>query len=190
MTDKQMEQIVEDLKNLGEKQLYAGLAVISKDLARYLESNPQPDAYLFNSVYSGFSAEERESWGGRPFFDPAEAHSIPTSLAEEAAHGAFDLSALKDPDIVHEWTVYPGRRLLERFGHEFKMTICGPNGPYEQFENSENKLVAQAQLPASIATSILAAGISVATLWYPLAVYIALLLIKTGLATYCREGDT
>ena len=186
MTDKQVEQIVEDLKNLDEKQLYAGLAVISKDLTRYLESNPQPDAYLFNAVYSGFSGEERESWGGSPFFDPAEAHGIPTSLAEEAAHGAFDLSALKDPDIVHEWTVYPGRRLLERFGHEFKRTICGPNGPYEQFENG---LVGQAQLPASIAMSILAAGISVATLGYPLAVYIALLLIKTGLATYCREGD-
>jgi len=66
---------------------------------------------------------------------------------------------------------------------KFKDTICGKDGPYEQFTKG---LVGQAALPSSIASSILAAGFSVETVWYPLAVYLSLLLVKTGLKTYCE----
>ena len=65
----------------------------------------------------------------------------------------------------------------------------GKDGPYEQFCNPDNKLVGQAQLPMTIAGSILTSGFSPATFWYPLAVYVGLLLSKTLLKTYCKTGE-
>ena len=55
-----------------------------------------------------------------------------------------------------------------------------------QKEKFEKDLLGQADLPVTIASCILAAGISVATFWYPLAIYFGLLLVRTGLKTYCE----
>ena len=55
------------------------------------------------------------------------------------------------------------------------------------YVNIEKGLLGQADLPVAIASSILTAGFSAATFWYPLAVYLALLLMKTGLKTYCEH---
>ena len=96
------------------------------------------------------------------------------------------MSSLISPAIVHEWTFKPGKRLLVKFGVKFKDTICGADGPYEQFTNG---LIGQAALPATIAAKILTVGFSAATFWYPLAVYVSVLLVKAGLKTYCEAKN-
>jgi hypothetical protein len=80
-----------------------------------------------------------------------------------------------------------GKRLFEKFASEFrKVVCCGPDSPYEQLRNG---LVSQANLPNTIAASILVAGFSASTFWVPLALYISLLIIKTGLNIYCEACD-
>jgi hypothetical protein len=181
-----LKQIEEQVQASDKIQLDAAFGVLVKDYAAYLASNPRDDAKLFEQVYADFSKEETASYGGSPFFRPAEEVGIPHGFAAQAAVGVFHLVDLNSRSIRHEWTTIPGQRLLRRFAKELKGAICGPGGPYEQ---SRNGLFGQADLPKTIAASILAAGFSPATFWYPLAVYLALLIVKAGLATYCKTGE-
>jgi hypothetical protein len=173
--------------------LYAGLSVLARDMHAYLAKHPREDAALFGEVVSLVSAEESNQFGGKAFPDydglpEAEVSALPTGLASEAAMGQPRVEPLGDRDVVvHEWTSKPGKRLfitfLQKFGRAFKETICGEDGPYEQFNEG---LIGQAALPATIASAILTAGLSTDTFWYPLAVYLSILLIKTGLKVYCE----
>jgi len=166
-------------------QLYAGLAVLARDMHQYLSQNPRDDATLFQEVITLVNIEERRIHGDKAFPDYAglPVADLPAQLASAAAIGRPTVAPLGSRDIVHEWTFKPGKRLFVKFGTEFKETICGQDGPYEQFNNG---LLGQATLPRTIAITILAAGFSPATFWYPLAVYISILLVKTGLKTYCE----
>jgi hypothetical protein len=182
-TDQNFLDLVVSLEVLNDNQLLAGLAVLSKDLDLYLSQHPRKDAETFLRCYEEALKEDRKGWVGSPFFEPPEKCRLPTDIATNAAQGKFDLKPLIDIAIVHEWTVMPGRKILECYQKELKDSICGATGPYEQFRSG---LIGQAQLPAAIATTVLTAGVSVATLWYPLAVYLALLFIRAGLGTYCN----
>jgi len=166
---------------------YAGLAVLSRDMHRYLAEHPREDAKVFEEVVSLVNGEDSRLYGrgAFPSYDGVpEAGTLPQGFALAADTGEFLISSLGDRAIVHEWTFKPGKRLFVKFCSKFKGTICGKDGPYEQFEN---KLVGQAALPTTIASAVLAAGFSAATFWYPLAVYLSVLLVKTGLKTYCEN---
>ena len=164
---------------------YAGLAVLARDIHRYLAAHPRHDAVLFEQVVALVHSDESTRYGAGafPHYEGLPAYTLPEGLASAAAAGDFMIAALGDPGIVHEWTFKAGKRLFVKFCMKFKDTICGKDGPYEQFTKG---LVGQAALPSSIASSILAASFSVETVWYPLAVCLSLLLVKTGLKTYCE----
>ncbi len=170
-------------------QLYAGLAVFSSELHSYLKQFPREDAAWFEEVITSVHSEEQRRYGpgAFPYDDPAFPYTdvFPKGLAQSADQGHPTVIPLGDQAIRHEWTVKPGKRLFIKFGLAFKEVICGTSSPYEQLENH---LLKQSALPAAIATTILTQGISTATLWYPLAVYLALLIakklaVKNGLLT-------
>jgi hypothetical protein len=179
-------------------QLYAGLTVLALDMHRYLEQRPREDAAVFAALVSLVHAEEASVHGGGrafPNFAGLPTEGLPTGLASAAALGRPTVAPLADPGIVHEWTFKPGKRLFVRllhpdaggaavgkFGRELKETVCGKDGPYQLLKRN---LLGQAALPAMIAGNILAVGFAAATFWQPLAVYLAILLVKTGLSTYC-----
>jgi len=168
---------------------YAGLAVLARDMHQYIAEHPREDAGLFAEVVSAVHDVESTRYGDGAFPNYANlpATSLPTGIAAAADAGKLAILPLGDPAIVHEWTTKTGKRLFVKFGAKFKIVICGPHGPYVQFNNG---LVGQAALPTTIVGAILAAGFSAATFWYPLAVYLSLLLIETGLKTYCEtESD-
>src|SRR5262245_18233459 len=170
-------------------QHYAGLAVLARDMHRYLTEHPREDSAAFEDVVSLVNREDSKRYGAGAFPNYAclPVEVLPTGLAAAAADGHPTVKPLGDPKIVHEWTFKPGKRLfvrfLEKFGRKFKETICGKDGPYEQLNN---KLLGQASLPVTIAGSVLTLGFSTASFWYPLAVYTSILLVKTGLKTYCE----
>ena len=174
-----------ELKDYTVGQLYAGLAVLARDMQLYLDNNPRYDAMLFQEVVSLVNSEERKVNGLKsfPYYEGLPITDLPQHLASAAAVGQPIIEPLGDRHIVHEWTFKPGKRLFIKFGEKFKETICGQDGPYEQFHKN---LLGQAELPATIATQILLVGFSPATFWYPLAVYMSILLIKTGLKVYCE----
>jgi len=170
-------------------QLYSGLAVLARDMHYYLEEHPRENSATFHAVVEEVNVDDRRYGSGAfPKYDGQPISLLPTGLAAAADFGKPLVDPLGDPQIVHEWTSKPGKKLFlkffNKFGRKLRETICGENGPYEQFNKG---LVGQATLPAVIAGAILKSGFSTETFWYPLAVYLAILLIKTGLKTYCEK---
>jgi len=165
---------------------YAGLAVLARDMHHYLAEHPRADAAFFEQVVSLVHSEDSERYGGGAFpnYEGLPTDDLPQGFASAADAGQFIIAPLGDRAIVHEWTFKPGKRLFVKFCSKFNDTICGKDGPYEQFTNG---LVGQAALPTTIASAVLAVGFSAATFWYPLAVYLSILLVKTGLKTYCEN---
>lgn len=184
--ERELNEIVEQFKDCDESLLYSGLTILSKDIAEYLATSAYPgeDKQLFLEVYTDALNVERDYWLESGLFQSLETVQLPRGFARAATEGRLDLAPLADISIVHEWLVNPGNNLFEKFKVKFKETVCGKDGPYEKFENG---LVGQADLPIKIASAVLTAGFSMAALWFPLAVYFSLLLIKAGLKTYCEE---
>jgi hypothetical protein len=170
---------------------YAGLAVLCRDMYEYLPMLPEEDATLFKEILSSVIAEDQElySVAAFPYTNPDFPFKdlwsqLPEGMAASAAKGSPTIKQLGHRDIVHEWTLKPGMRLFHKFALKFKKTVCGKNGPYEQFKKG---LIGKADMPQAIATAVISAGFSPATFWCPLAVYISILLIKTGLEMYCES---
>lgn len=111
--------------------------------------------------------------------------SVPTGFAKAARSDSVDFSAILTPKVIHKAATSTGRKFLKKFMRNFKKVICeGSDSPYEKFKNSQVK---QAALPTTIATTILTTSFSVDTFWYPLAVYLGLLITRAGLDTYCDK---
>jgi hypothetical protein len=183
MTDtKLLKNLLQQIEHLSDDQLYAGLTVLSKDVLEHLETTRSTDE-LQTPIKEALSREE-DYWRdyGSPLYESLSMGGLPHGFTRQTAE-TLDLSPLHDPSIIHEWTLFPGQDLFNKFKEKFKEVICGEGGPYEKFEED---LVGQDDLPVTIASSILAAGISVATFWYPLAIYFGLLLVRAGLKTYCE----
>jgi len=185
MRDEILRKLVEQAEHYDEELLAAGFTVLAKDMEEYLAEHPRNDFLLFRAVYCDVMRDEKEYWGvhGPQLFEPLERIGLPSGFAKAAAEGKPDLAALGDRAIYHEWTRHPGKRLFERFMIKFKETICGKDGPYEKLVKG---LLGQAEIPMAIVRSVLAAGLPTAEVWYPLAVYFSLLLVKGGLKTYCE----
>jgi hypothetical protein len=165
---------------------YAGLAVLARDMHLYLKQHPRDDAAFFSAVISQVYQEESVRHGASAFpgYNGLPVEALPVGLAAAADQGQFIIAPLGDAKtIVHEWTFKPGKRLFAKLAPKFRETICGKDGPYEQLNNG---LLKKSDLPTTIASSVLTVGFSPATFWYPLAVYLSILLIKTGLKTYCE----
>lgn len=185
MQEELIQSLIDEVEGFDETLLLAGLGVLVKDLNEYLSDNPRDDADVFEGVVSETIEEIKSSFGhDSPFFVSPKETNLPDELAKAAAGGHPTVTQLGNPAIIHEWTVGPGKRFFEKFAVKFKDTICGKDGPHEQFNKG---LLGQAELPTTIVSAILAAGFSVATFWYPLAVYVGLLIVKAGLKTYCES---
>jgi hypothetical protein len=102
-------------------------------------------------------------------------------LSSAAALGQPTVAALGGQDVIHEWTFKPGKKLFVRFlqksGARVIETVFCKDGPYEQFKKG---LLDRNALSMTIASAILTESFSPQVFWYPLAVYLGLLLYKTS----------
>lgn len=189
-----VERVLDQASTYSEAQLLSGLAVLVADAKEFFDLHPGEAADLetFRSVYgetvttSGFWSDwyDRKEWELELWDEVAGVTGLePGELTERAAAGSPDVAALGDPGIEHEWFMAPGAEFLDRFGEKLRETVCGPGGPYEQFEDG---LVGQEQLPKVIVTTLLTAGFSGGAVWVPMTVYVGLLLVEAGLKTYCE----
>ena len=148
----------------------------------YLRNHPNEPKDFFDRVILPIVKEDQRQFPGTTMFGKEPPKRVPEGYAQAAASGAPTLAGLDDPAIIHEWTSKPGKRMFKRFGEKFYVTICGANGPYEQLEGK----VAPVLGPSAIVASVTASGLSVATFLIPLLVLFAVILVKTGLKTYCE----
>lgn len=190
MNQDHLLDLIEQAKDRDEALLLAGLTILTKDLAEYFAAtgHGEPDTQLLQGVYSAALGQDRQHWQetGPELFRTLRDGGLPQGFASGAVQGRPDLESLGNTALVQEWTIGPGRHLLDGFGKAFKESVCKPQGPYEQLQSGG---LGQANLPAAIAQSVLDSEKTRGVFWLPLAVYFGLLLSKTTLSAYCQSGD-
>lgn len=176
--------ILEIPQTTDRKLLYAGLAVLCRDIFYYLQDNPRDDSSWFDDVIDQIAAEEMATFGDGafPYYNAHDTDQLPSGLAAAAAAGRFTFAPLLDRAIEHEWTSHPGellqRRFLVRLGSKLEQA-CGAGGPYESAQKGDvGPNVLAAKLTATVLES---AGLAEAPFWYPVAVYVGSFLSQTGL---------
>jgi hypothetical protein len=176
--------VVTQVERLNETQLYAGLTLMCKDI---LNDPAKTKNNELVAVIDAFFKEECINFNLSPLFHEEPVYKTSGTSGISIKKGWYNgeiPSLLMDPAIVHEWASIPGQKLFEKFKEKFKDVIC--KGDDSIYMKMEKGLLGQADLPVTIVSTILAAGISVSTFWIPIIVYFALLLIKTGLKVYCE----
>lgn len=173
-------------------QLYAGLTVLCRDMYFYLDKNPRDDSAVFDEILSQVIARERSKYGTSAFPEyttlPIRIEPpLPLGLAARFDEGATDVEPLGNPQIVHEWTSKPGKRIAAKFVERARPVICDPNGIYSLFHD---KKVEKKDRVTSVAEAILVGALtSSATIWYALVVFVAAIVVKLGITRFC-EGKT
>jgi hypothetical protein len=179
-----IKNVISQVERFNEKQLFAGLTLMCKDILNDSSKTKNSDLAV---VIDDFFKEEQGLFGVTPLFHEEPVYKMSGASGIPLKKGWYNgeiVSLLNDPAIIHEWTELPGQRLFDKFKVKFKDILCkGEDCIYTKMEKG---LLGQADLPATIVSTILTAGISASTFWIPIIVYFALLLIKTGLKTYCE----
>lgn len=170
--------------------LYAGLAVLARDMHHYLARHPRPDADVFEQAVAQVNRADA-SYGDQAFphyggpLQPL-ADALPGQLATAAAAGHPQLQALGDRAIVHEWTFKPGRKLfltcLELWGPAIHDALCHEKALHHRPAGPSAARVHRVSQTASL---ILTALNFDDPFWYPLVVYLSFLLVEKGLAAWC-----
>lgn len=172
-------------------QFYAGLTVLCRDMYFYLKENPLPDSVIFDDVLEQVIAQERSvhRTAAFPTYETLPIRiepPLPTGLASRLAEGESAVEVLGNPQIVHEWTSKPGKRLAAWFVNRARPVICSPQGIYGLFEN---KKASERDRVTNLAEAILiGSAASTGMFWYALAVFIAAIVVKHGIKRVC-EGE-
>lgn len=191
VTQEHLEQMLKQVEHLDDDMLYSGLMILSKDIIEYTAGNDAVKTVDNNSFFEVFNEtmeEERDYWEkfGNNLFVPLEQQQQSHGFAKLAMDNQLvDLMPLTNPGIHHEYFNIPGKKLFKRFAEKFKETICEKDGPRDKFKAAIKK----AELPTTIATAILASGFSLAAFGYPIAIYLGLLIARTGLDVYCAPKE-
>jgi beta-phosphoglucomutase-like phosphatase (HAD superfamily) len=199
--EKLIRSYLADLAAVNDSTLIAGLAILVKDTDKYLaqklasSSSSKEEhamigdqAKLFREVVDEVRAEDSKVAPDVSFAAVESDESLPSGIVAEASRGKADLNPLLEPEVAKPLTIGAGRRLFRRFKSKLRENICGPGGLHESIVKGS---IAQAAVPTTIATTVLTTGLSSDKFWIPLAVYLSLLIVKSGLDTYCgnRSND-
>jgi hypothetical protein len=185
--DDYIKGIVNQINRLPDQQLYAGLAIICKDLLsdsnKYSSLKNQD---LMTIIEEFFKEEQTESPSSELLTEePVYRTSGSTGNAIKLGWYNGEISSLLlDNSICHPWTILPGQKLFEKFKLKFKGFICeGPDSPYEK-----SKKNTEGDITTTLVGALLSKCPPVNSFWVPVLAYFAVLLIKTGLKVYC-EGE-
>lgn len=176
MQTAEIKGLIEQLRDLNERELYAGLAVLASGYK----------ADWIKNIQCEVVPKIKKSFPNSPY------------LSEESKQACRDMVARvtnTDENVrrkaleelrtvfVTDYYVEPGRLFFEDLGKKLKGVICkGSDSPYERFKNG---LLEQPDLPAAIVGEVRAKD-DLAIVYIPLLVYFALLVVKIGLKAYCE----
>jgi hypothetical protein len=171
------------IQHYSEAKLQAGFALLVLDARAHRSLFQGRDGELYDAVLGAALETEAALGGPAPAQPPV---GIVKAAAQKALSPQLVEARLGIDSIVTPANVAAGKRLWGKFMRKFKETICGEAGPYEAFNKG---LLGQADLPKTIAASIVTGVLSASAVWIPLVAYGGLLLAKAGLKTYCETDD-
>jgi hypothetical protein len=166
--------------------LFAGLTVLVKDTADFINAEGITDAATegFRTMYLEMLNYDRYYWGkfGPRLYLTLPEAELPYGIAKEASRGKGDLAPLLDPGIEQEWTRAPGWHFFETYTDQIKGDILGDKSLDElkaSFCNAEDPFEPVGAMVEKLAKR---SGFGPA-FWYPVMLYITLLLLKTDFRT-------
>jgi len=188
--DELIRYYLADLAGAADQQLYAGLAVLTKGTHEYLTQvivsvdDIPSEALLHSSEKFQEVVSEIQSSDPKAFSALKPSPILSSEFFERARRGKTNIDPLLDPRIIKPATVKLGRKFWEHFADRLKPNVCGPGGVYQAVKKAQTSRIAA---PTALATAALTGCFSLATFWYPLAVYTGLLVLRTGLDVYCED---
>lgn len=188
---RHLKAMYEQVKDLKLGLLLAGFTVLVKDTESYANANGLNDAAseTLRGAFLDMLNYDRYYWEtfGPGLFLALLDAGLPYGIAKAASQCNFDLGKLTEPGIEHEWTRAPGWHCFNTYSSQIKDdilrdtdletlkgTFWNAKEPYEPFAALTEKLAR---------TSRFGPGF-----WYPLMLYLTVLIVKTDFRTLADSG--
>jgi len=184
--EKPWKKMYDQAKNAKPGLLFAGLTVLIKDTADFINAEGLADdaAEGFRTAYLDMLNYDRYYWekfGPKLFLTLADA-GLPHGIAKAASKCSFDVGKLVELPIEHEWTRAPGWHSFKTYTgqikgdilgdktlDELKAEFCKASDPFKPVAALVEQLAKRSSFPPAF--------------WYPVMLYITLLLKKTDFRT-------
>jgi hypothetical protein len=181
-----LKAMYEQVKDVKQGLLFAGLTVLVKDTADFINAEGFNDDATegFRRGYLDMLNYDRYYWGkfGPKLFLTLPDAGLPHGIAKAASQCTFNLAPLSKPAIEQEWTRAPGWHFFKTYTGQIKADILGDKSLDElkaEFCNAEDPFEPVAALVETLAKRSRFGP----AFWYPAILYIPLLLLKTDFRT-------
>jgi len=178
-----LEKLYQQLGNLDTRVLYAGFAVMYKDLIEYLAARAvsAPAVTIFRNAYN--TALKVDYHYLAEFYPNGYANlsstDLPSGLTEQAVAGKMDLNELTSPNLVDKMFSFFGWAFFREYSKDLKNAIVeayGEKGLPDVFDDRKTGAV-------NLAEKLLGKAIPNEFYWYPVTLYLCILLFKTDFKT-------
>lgn len=181
-------EIVGNIALDSNEKLLAGISIISKETHRHLSDKikKKKENNQHDDQHDDFAIKALEQFVTKEELVSIDQIGVKTDVIEKAINKEVDLEALLSADLVNEKTTNLGSQILERFKKHLKHNICkDENGPYNLLVKLQKN---QSDILYALISTICSTALCNSYMFYPLAVYVGLVIVKSGLDTYCKEN--
>lgn len=190
------------VKDLDLGPLLSGLTILAKDTATYLTAhgvnNEKGEAFRLACLE--MLSDNRYYWMrfGPKLYLPLGEARLPEGFASGASKCTWDLQRLMECDLDHEWLRAPGWYFLKTYSgqrkndilrditlDDLKAAFCEGRNPYKRESNgaSDQKDTNPYKPIEGLVGRLIGSDQEWSRFWYPVMLYLALLLHKTEFET-------
>lgn len=200
--DHLLKPMYRQVKDLELGPLLSGLTILAKDTATYLTAHGVDNEMGegFRLAYLGMLSENRYYWERfrQKLYLPLGEARLPEGFASGAFNGNWDLQRLLEADLDHDWLRAPGWHFLKTYSGQRKTDIlrglmlgdlgtafCEGRNPYKRESNgvADQEDTNPYKPIEGVVGRLIGSDQEWGGFWYPVMLYLALLLHKTDFET-------
>lgn len=185
------------VKDIDLGRLLSGLTILAKDSATFLTTHGVDSemAEGFRLAYLSMLSNNRYYWvkfGPKLYFPLGDA-GLPEGFASDASNCNGDLQRLTECDLNHEWLRAPGWHFFQTYSGQRRndilddMTLEKLKASFCEAKDPDDSIAWEARDPydpiAELVGRLVGTDRFGRTFWYPVMLYLALLLHKTNFET-------
>lgn len=200
--DHLLKPMYRQVKDLELGPLLSGLTILAKDTATYLTAHGVDNEIGegFRLAYLGMLSENRYYWERfrQKLYLPLGEARLPEGFASGAFNGNWDLQRLLEADLDHDWLRAPGWHFLKTYSgqrktdilrgltlEDLKAAFCKGRNPYKRESNgvADQEDTNPYKPIEGVVGRLIGSDQEWGGFWYPVMLYLALLLHKTDCET-------
>jgi hypothetical protein len=191
-TEKHLKTLFSQVKGIDIRQALAGLTILMKDTAEFLTAKGyrDPATASFRVVFLDTLNEDRFYWEsfGPALYASLTDNQLPHGVVDQANRGQFDVTPVtKANNIFHEWTHFVGWCFFKKFSQKHGSAAIGEQGLAKDkqmlcTETEENVV--------KVAQRLLDKEFTDKGYWFPLVIFLALLIVRTKFETIAEPADS